>query len=182
MLVVFAAAAWSTAAAPRPAFAQEQPAGSQAASSEWLEGYAGSLGADELSSLPLENPELRAARIREHHPLSRKPVLPFAPPNVAARVRARWGMLLEKLALYAGARDAYAHSIGLTGGNPATWRRLAHTRIRTGELEGAEAALLAAIGQAEKLQSRRVSARLYNELGELYLLMDDTAGAVAEVQ
>ena len=152
-----------------------------AASTAWLEDYAEPL-ADVDEPSPLTDAAARQERIAAHHPGPASSPLAFAPPNLLARLNLHWGAVLEGLSFYSAARDAVAHAIGLHDESSAAWRRLARLRIRTGEFEAAEGALLAAIEAAGPETAAERVARLHNELGELYLLLESPREAVASLQ
>ncbi|MCZ6783599.1 MAG: protein kinase [Proteobacteria bacterium] len=114
---------------------------------------------------PLADAEARAERIDRQRP----PPIDvdsgwLLPAELRGELWVRWGQVLESLPDHEGAQAAYARAIGLGREDAHIWRRLAHMRLRNGDFEGAEGALLAAI------ESDPHRSGLPRELGELYLL------------
>jgi len=133
---------------------------------------------------PLTDPELRAERIEGHRPQP-DPTASWSllPVNLRRGLRMRWGGLLEWLSQHEAARDAYAGAIALGQDDIAAWRALGRMRLRSGDLDGAEAALLVALERSYARSTRQQSSEVHSELGELYLLTKrpSDAGAALEI-
>ena len=95
----------------------------------------------------------------------------WLPASVRSQSLAAWASVRESLADWDGARDDYARSIALGGSSLEAWRGLARTRVRSGELEAAEAAFLSAerLARIGGDQNTLIQGDIVRELGELYL-------------
>jgi tetratricopeptide (TPR) repeat protein len=117
-----------------------------------------------LERSPLRDEAERRARIEAHRP---PPVedatAPALPEALQRAARERSAALLEGAGDFAAARDAYARAIGQGLEDGVLWLGLGRTRARAGDLEGAEAALLA----ARDFDDARATAA--EDLAELYL-------------
>ncbi len=138
-----------------------------------------------LSPSVLSDSEVRRAKIINHLPRSIE-TSPTAllPPFVRVEALRIWAILLETVADDDAARDAYARCIGLGLEDASVWRGLARTRLRSGDLAGAEAAWLAgyellliressespALEVTDLIALRVERSQILQELGELYLL------------
>ncbi|MBW2274603.1 MAG: protein kinase [Deltaproteobacteria bacterium] len=128
---------------------------------------------EDLESSPLVDPGRREALIEAHRPepvtISIQSLLPPALTVVLEPLRAR---LLELAADHERARRSYERAIGFGSQGVALWRGLGRMRLRCGDLEGAESALLAAyeLGITRAAADEETRAALLRELGEIYLL------------
>jgi len=137
-----------------------------------------------LHRSPLTDPELRAERIEGHRPLpDAESSGSLVPTNLRRGLQMRWGALLEWMSQHEGARDAYASAVAFGQDDIAAWLALGRMRLRSGNLEGAEAAFLVALEHSYARSSKDESAEIHRDLGELYLLTKQPrdAGAALEV-
>lgn len=125
----------------------------------------------------LDSPTLRQERIAVTRP---EPADGGSlPAGLLRQLSLRWGGVLAWMGHYDDARDAYERAIALGRDDRDTWQALAHVRARSGDLTGAEGALLAAL---ERTESPRDQASVFEELGEVYLALDRPAEAIAALE
>jgi tetratricopeptide (TPR) repeat protein len=129
----------------------------------------GGVGPDDFATPQpsvLDIPEARQIRIERHRPTVVD--AGFLPAGLVRQCALRVGAALAWLGHYEPARDALARAVALGADDVDTWRALADARARSGDFDGAESALLAALERAERKTSR---ALVFRELGQVYLGM-----------
>lgn len=125
---------------------------------------------------PLVSDLLRLSLIERHRPPAAEDSDGWLPPNLRSRLFHHGAQLLESMADQEAALRAYERAISLGRDDLDTWRGLGRVRLRTGDLEGAEGALLAA------LEHGFANPGVLRELGELYLLTGELDWAVAALE
>ncbi len=125
--------------------------------------------ATHLRAAPLSDPNLRRSRIEAYRPSPRSSGR--IPANVARGFELLLAGSLEWLGLHEPSRDAYGRAIGLGHDGLDAWRGLGRMRVLTGDPDGAEGALLAALEKSEVGSASSEWVEIHRELAELYLLM-----------
>jgi len=125
--------------------------------------------------------EHRAALVARTAPRARS-YAGLLPANLRRAAAVRLGRVLERTTGYDDAAAAYAHAIAFGLQEPSAWRGLARSRLRSGDLEGAEGAFLAALDLAQSRKALGQEARSLAELAELYLVVDRPDEAVTALE
>jgi tetratricopeptide (TPR) repeat protein len=114
----------------------------------------------------LDDPDVRRERIERHLPSGADAGL--LPTSLVRQTSRRWGAVLAWFADYEQARDAYSRAVALGANDPETLRALGRMRARTGDFDGAEAALLSGLELSAVTEDRALA---FSELGAVYLGM-----------